>query len=270
MFCKDDSITYLNNLGYNVVKLPRENIKPLLVITGEKGKLEPFGHLSDLIIDARYEPSVIYNEEMPTITGKKSNKLDMKVGIDLLDRLLLAMGTTSLGIEAAYKNIDSIRIIFKNVLSDTILPIEIDKYLSSGRPKTGGLLDSWIDSKGKAYLITETIKSNAFGVIAYDKNGYSCKIDVSGIEDILGGSGEIRLSIEQNNTVFYEGKKFLVFGFKALYFWIDKNQESPVFRLAKTKDQLVMKGKYNYANVSGKYQYQHVLLARHALLEIDF
>jgi len=36
MFCKDDSLDYLNHLGYNVVKLPREKIEPLLVIAGKK------------------------------------------------------------------------------------------------------------------------------------------------------------------------------------------------------------------------------------------
>jgi hypothetical protein len=266
MICKDDSLNYLNHIGYNVIKLPLENIKPLLVIGGKKTGLKVLGPLSDFVLDAQYSPEVIYGGEAPKITGKKSNKLDLGLGLDLMNRLLSAMGAVSGGIDVKYEKASQIQIVFENVLSDYVYPTEIDKYLLSGKPKTESLLTEWIDEDGEAYIITETIKSNSFGVIAYDKSGHSMEIEVSGIQDLLGGSAKINPSKEGSNEILYKGEKLLAFGFRAISFSIHKDDGVPKFKLTPAKKPLVMRGMRGGATD----QQGNVVFAREELLEIDF
>ena len=45
-FCEDPSLTYLNRLGYNVVRLPRTGLVPLDVLGSEDGR--PPEHLAAL------------------------------------------------------------------------------------------------------------------------------------------------------------------------------------------------------------------------------
>lgn len=266
MICRDDSVNYLNRVGYNVIKLPKENIKPLLVIGGDEKGLNVLGPLTDFVLQAQYTPDVVCEAEAPNITGKKSNKLDLGLGLDLMSRLLSAMGAASGGINLQYQRADKIQIVFENVLSDYVYPTEIDKYLLSGKPKTKSLLADWIDEDGEAYIITGTIKSKSFGVIAYDQSGQSLEVDVTGIQDLLGVSGKVNLSRESSNKILYQGEKLLVFGFQAISFSIQQDDGVPKFKLTPTNEPLVMKGMRD-----GEVDHHgNVIFAKNALLEIDF
>jgi len=135
MFCKDDSLDYLNHLGYNVVKLPREKIEPLLVIAGKKQGLEVLGPLSHFVVDASSIPPVKCNEETAEISSMKTNKLDSSLGIDLMNTLLSAMGAAGGKVNLGYQKTGQIEITFDNVLSDYVYPTDIDDYLLSGKQK---------------------------------------------------------------------------------------------------------------------------------------
>lgn len=265
MFCKDDSLTYLNHLGYNVVKLPRESINPLLVIAGKKKGLEVLGPLSDFVLDGQPLPPVIHNEEIPSITSKKTNKLDAGLGVSLMNTFLTAMGAVSGGIDLNYQKASQIQIQFKDVLSDYVYPTGIDKYLSSATPPKHSLLREWVDEQGEAYIITRTIKSKSFGVIAYNKDGYPIEIDIKGIRDLFGVSGKISPSREETNEIVYQGEKSLVFGFQSISFSIEGDKENPKFKLNQSNGPVAMKGKGGGVTEQG-----NVLFARNELIEIDF
>jgi hypothetical protein len=267
MFCKDDSLTYLNHLGYNVISLPRENIEPLLVIGGKKKKLEVLGPLSHFVLGASYVPTVKYDQTASKITSKKTNKLDSRLGIELMNKYLSALDATSGKLNVGYEKAVEIEIVFENVLYDSVYITDIDDYLSSATPKTKTLLMECINEEGEAHIITETIKSNSFGVIAYDKDKHELNLDIKGIQSLLGGGSGINVSKDENLKVSYQGDKFLKFGFKAASFWMqeDNNGEAQ-FRLKMDKGTLVMKGK---APVEGK-QSHDVLFAQHELLDVDF
>jgi len=238
MLCKDDSVTYLTHLGYNTVKFPRASIVPLLVISGQRTALEALGPLSDFVTGATYTPQVICDEPAPDITGKKTNKLELSVGLDLLNRLLSVMGAASGKIDASYQNARSIQLTFKNVLSDYVYPSEIDKCLLSGKPVMNSLLKTWMDKVGEAFIITRTIKSKSFGVTAYDSSGSALNMDVQGIQNVIGASGKISPSAENSSEIQYEGTKMLSFGFQAISFCIQNNG----FKLALAKAPVVLKG----------------------------
>jgi hypothetical protein len=265
MFCKDDSLTYLNHLGYNIVRLPRENIIPLLVIAGEKDGLEALGPLSDFVLNGQPFSEVIYNEKIPDIASKKTNKLDLALGLDAMNRLLSAMGAVSGGLNLNYQKAVQIQILFNDVLSDYVYPTTIENYLSSNRPKNDSLLKEWVDKKDEAYIITRTIKSKSFGVVAYDKSGYPIEIDINGIQNLLGGSGKINCSKEGENTIKYQGKKYLVFGFQAISFSIKEDKESAKFKLTRSNKPTAMKGKTGDVPEQGNF-----LFDRNQLLDIHF
>lgn len=265
MLCKDDSLSYLNHLGYNVVKLPRENISPLLVIAGKKQELEVLGPLSDFVLNGQHFPQVICDEKIPDIASKKTNKLELGLGLNVMNRLLSAMGAVSGGLDLNYQKAAQIQILYKDVLSDYVYPTSIESYLLSGSPKKDSLLRQWMDREGEAYIITRTIKSKSFGVVAYDKSGHSIEIDVKGIQDLLEVCGKINPSKEGTHEIKYNGEQLLVFGFQAIAFSITGDKENPKFKLSQSQKPLLMKGKESDAS-----EHKNVLFSRNELLEINF
>jgi hypothetical protein len=50
--CQDNSVTFLQSLGYNVVRLPREGIDPLLLLNGGNN-LNILGYISDIMLSIK-------------------------------------------------------------------------------------------------------------------------------------------------------------------------------------------------------------------------
>jgi len=265
MFCKDDSLTYLNHLGYNVISLPRENVEPLLIIGGKKKKLEILGPLSHFVEEPASVPPIKYDQTTGKITSKRTSKLDSRMGLELMNKYLSAMGAASGKLNAGYEKAVQIEIVFENVLSDSVFITAIDDYLSSAKPKTKTLLMDCINEEGEAHIITETIKSNSFGVIAYNSSQQVLDLDVKGIQNLLGGTGGINVSKDETAKVSYQGNKFLKFGFKAASFWVEEDVQGKAhFRLKIDTDNLAMKGA-----TAGEKPRHEVLLAKDELIDLD-
>ncbi|MEJ7606072.1 MAG: hypothetical protein WKF37_07345 [Bryobacteraceae bacterium] len=70
--CKDPRLTYLNNLGYNVVGLPRQGIDPLHVLCRSGRRLEDLGHLKSVWTTKEQLPAISGPNEVPNINGKRA------------------------------------------------------------------------------------------------------------------------------------------------------------------------------------------------------
>jgi hypothetical protein len=242
MFCKDDSITYLNHLGYNVILTPREGLAPGLVLAGVKTALDRLGPLSDFVQGSPPLPFVQGNLQAPNVTQKTSNKLGLDLGVNLLDRLLKAMNACDGKIGAHYAKAANIELIFEDVLLDTMDPSALGKYLGSTLPDTVNPWMAHLDGPGKAYVVTEIIKSDKFGVVAYGENSETLELDTQAIQQMLGGNAKVTQSGSRTRELVYQGPKHLVFGFRAVEFWIDTKNQPPAFHLNLTGSILVAKG----------------------------
>lgn len=229
--CKDKSLTYLNDLGFNVVRVPKEGIEPLQVIVKANGNLERLGPLSHFVVEDVKPPKIDDNNKAANILGKRTDKFDLSLGLNFLERFLKLLGFGGLGIDAFYKDADTIQFEFKNVLSDSILLTTVDKYLRKATPKVATLLIESIDDDGEAYVINEIIKSDTFGVIAYDSKGAEIGIDTEALNQIVDATTELSINIEAEKLINYKGSKHLPFGFKAFPFWIEIKDGTGKFKL---------------------------------------
>lgn len=230
--CKDSSVSYLNELRFNLIRLPRENIDPLLVLYKSNGGLEVLGEISDFVIENQPKPpEIVRNETVADITGLRTDKFELGVGLKFLEKFLSLIGASGIGLEASFKNADSIQFVYQNVLKDSILPTKIGNYLSSVTPNVNSPFMEKINEEGEAYVITDTLKSNTFGVVAYDKNGFELALDISEIKQLLRANPNVEVSIEEKNILSFKGDKFLRFAFKAIQVWVEIEQGKARFRL---------------------------------------
>src|SRR5262245_38431634 len=102
--CRDDSTAYLQRLGYNVVRHPQEGINPLHLVGRQGGATSFLGSLDKLITNPPGPlPSIEMNLVAADVNGKRSSKLKLAVGANILGSVIGAMGG-NLGVDTSYTN----------------------------------------------------------------------------------------------------------------------------------------------------------------------
>jgi len=214
--CKDPSLTYLNQYGYNVVKLPRTGIDPLLVLGRDTG-LTSIGTLATVWKTPGPPPQPGPPHPAVSVEGQQTEKLDLSIGLKLLSNALAAFGATTPSVAFAYQKASKVQFSLVNVVSVAIDPFAVGEYLATGdlnmnNPFVQRYFD---DDDSKAYIITEVLKSDSVAVTATDSSGSEIKVDVPAISGVVGVGVSVSPSNESSATLTYKGKEAVTFGFKA-------------------------------------------------------
>jgi hypothetical protein len=214
--CQDPALTYLNNLGYNVVRLPRSGIVPLDVLGKKRGEQpEPLGDLTTIWQSSKPVPKA-KEDAATSIKGQVTRALKLSVGITLLEKVLGALGASSPSLRASYKKARTIQFRFGKPKVLTIDPLVIGDFLRSGDLADDNPLIKYFLGDGyHAYAITEVLQSNAISVTAQDEVGGTVEVKVPDIKGVVNGEVEIEESNSVQGELTYRGKQFLTFGYKA-------------------------------------------------------
>jgi hypothetical protein len=214
--CKDPSLTYLNKYGYNVVKLPRTGIDPLLVLGRDTG-LTSIGTIGTVWKTPGPAPQPGPARPAASVEGQQTEKLDLSIGLKLLANALAAFGATTPSVDFAYRKAAKVQFNLVNVVSVSIDPFVVGEYLATGdlnlnNPFVQRYFD---DDASRAYIITEVLKSDSVSVTATDSSGTEVKVDVPAISGVVGASVSVSPSSEGSATITYKGSEAVTFGFKA-------------------------------------------------------
>jgi hypothetical protein len=213
--CKDAATTYLQRLGYNVVRHPREGIAPLQLIGVQGGETLYLGGLDRLLANPPGTlPEITRDEVTADIHGQKSSKLDLAIGVNILQSVLSAQGG-NLGVSTGYQGVRTIQFVFDQVLSDSVEPLALGDYLRGGVVDADNLvLHQYVLGNGRLFVITRTVKTSKFTVKAESRADVAAALDVPKIQEIVSGNVKVTAGAEDTGTVSYEGSKHLVFGFQ--------------------------------------------------------
>jgi hypothetical protein len=214
MACRDSSVDFLRGLGYTPIQLPRERINPLdLVGRLSGGRARQLGALMKLMVTPLDPPEVMRDEAVGQVSGKRTDKLDVGVGLNLLSKFLSAFGVFSGSLSA---------FLYEDVRSDSVEIVDLRGYLGK-RPSldpNNPVVDDYFIGDGQVLVITRTLKSTSFGVVASDESGNKVDIDVKVMESDLARAG-VNANKEGEMKVSFKGAKPLVFAFQGLLLRID-------------------------------------------------
>lgn len=213
--CTDKSTTYLRRLGYNVVRHPREGVRPLDLIGRQRDSVTYLGSIEKLITTPPGPlPRMKTDHAAAGISGQSSSKLSLAVGLNVLCAVLSAFGAGA-GATAKYKDAKTIQFIFGDVLTDHVAPLDIGNFLKNGEvDDENPILNQYVMGNGRLYVLTRTIKTNKFTVKAEGSGGAEVRLDVPAIQQILDGHVRVSTESDSGGTVTYEGTKNLTFGFE--------------------------------------------------------
>ena len=220
--CHDNVTNYLAQLGYSVVRVPRENIVPLNLVGRDHGQMK-LGTLDQLLMNpGKSLPVITTDQAAAHISGQKSSKLKIGIGINVLGNILGALAGTQVGINTAYQNAKTIQFEFTDVFLDTVEPLSIGQYLRDAQVDEGNpVLDRYVLGKGQLFVITEILKSASIIVKAEKSDGGNLSLDVPVIQQVAGGQLKTETSRASSGVVKYSGNEKLTFGFKSFRIGIE-------------------------------------------------
>ena len=227
-FCEDPSLTYLNHLGYNVIRLPRTGVAPLEVLGSERGKPpEPLGPLST-VWQASIEIPAVTQGDATNISGHATNDMKLSFGLKLLETVLGAMGAAAPKIKASYSQANKVKFEFKNPEIQTISPLVVGNYLAHGDLNTDNptVERYFFDEQMRAFLVTEVLYSRSIRVTASSASSTGVELDVKVLQDSVGGNVDVTVNSATEGDLIYTGKKLLAFGYKAHEIAFDGSQWS--------------------------------------------
>lgn len=258
--CRDKSLSFLNDKGYNVVRLPRGGIEPLDLLGRDDGAMEWLGHLETLWQSPLPLPKTLAPQPAADIEGKRTDSLGLDVGLSLL-KGVLSIFNAGAGLDAAYSQASSLEFTYTNVTAHRVAALDIGAYLARGTTDRDNpvIRRYFLGDKAEGFVLTEVLKSDQLKVTARSDRGESLKVDVDQISATLGAHAGVKVSQSTENAVVYAGNTPVTFAFRLLRIaFADGRWET---RGAKASGALSF-------DIPGE-KADHGALSEHQLLEID-
>ncbi|MEZ5403836.1 MAG: hypothetical protein R2729_29420 [Bryobacteraceae bacterium] len=223
----DESITFLKDRGYSVLRMPRADMQPLhTLLRAGKKDLTRLGDLATITIAGAnpLPPLSVDNEAPIAISGKESSSTKAEVGLTILGNIIQALGGNTLGVGSAYGNAKTITFKYEDVLEDHAAIDRLDQYLSTCqfRSDQRTVTDALIDDA--VFVVTSVIKTNKFSVNAQGDRGGKVSLDVPALSSLASANLKVDHSAAADGKIVFEGKTPVVFGFQAVrLFFADRN-----------------------------------------------
>jgi hypothetical protein len=218
MSCKDPYVESLHGFGYNVIRLPRADVRPLQLLAKEGGGLNRIGELTTVLRAGPNVPlpKVTENTRMAAVSGGRSGDLSFGIGVSVLGSLIGAMGGSKLGLDLTYRNAKSVTFEFPDVLEDRVEVARLDQYLADAdvspfAAHVGRLLDA-----DQLYVTTAILKATKITVDARRSDDTGLDVSVPEIQKVVGGNVKVGGKAEVTSKVTYEGSVPLAFAFQTV------------------------------------------------------
>lgn len=216
--CKDPRLTYLNELGYNVVRLPRKGILPLGVIGNDNDSKSWLGTLDQIWQTDVAPPKPGAPQTVSGLAGQKTSDLKLSLGLEILANILSGMlGTSAPSLDVSYKGATALQFTFKDVQSVGIDPFIIGNFLAQGDIKPNPFVKRFFTGQKRitALVVTEVLQAKSIGVTAKRDRNTELSVKVPDIKGIVGANVNVTAANAAQTEVIYEGPDYLAFGYKA-------------------------------------------------------
>lgn len=215
----------------NIIRIPEERIKPLCILAGKKNQTKFIDHIDTLLKTSSKNDNALNNiqilvSEMSDISGKKSTKINLDLGLKLLDSFFKGFGIESCAIKSSFENVLEVSFCFKNVQRLYISMGNLSKIFINKKIDTANPLSSIFfgENKHDFLLIDSVIQSSDFSISVEKATSSDFKLDIPVISQMIANANsEVSVASNTGLDLIFKGKKHLSFAFTCLKFEPDEN-----------------------------------------------
>ena len=225
----DDIVSTLRSLfGANVVRVPEERIRPLVVLAHRGDKTTVRGELAPLLVGGALGlgPDDFGSSRVADLSGRRSRKVDVELGLNILDGFLRGLGVPSAAVEGVFARDSEVSFTFANVnrtfldtgvLGQRLRGRHVDRHNSAAAIYFG-------DSPHDLLVIDSVITSRNFTITVERSSGAKAKLDVSAVQKFVGeATAGVKVSSATGYDLTFEGPEQLSFAFSCVKFYLNKN-----------------------------------------------
>jgi hypothetical protein len=216
--CNDPSVTYLNDLGFNVIRVPRQNIEPLQMLGKQKGDVSILGTIDQVIVSSTEPlPAITAGAKMAQIRGQRTQSISLKEGLSLMDNILTAMGAGGLGMSIDLGWARSLSFEFDDVELDSVMPLDVGNYLRAADVDLDNLVvKEYVRGRGKLFLLSEVLRSSSIIVDFQAQDHGTTELNLPSIQGVASADLKVEEVRGRETAIRFEGPEKLAFGFKAM------------------------------------------------------
>lgn len=213
----DPLVTTLRDVfAANIVRVPEQRIKPLSVVAGYGKKSAFRGSLAELLVGRPHIGVSPAASSMASLSGKRSKKIRIDFGLQILSSVLEGFHIPATGIENAFEGATEVSFSFNNVVRQSIDKGELGSALQGHRldlahPSAAIFFG---DDRWDLLIIDSTITSSDFSIAVDRSSSNEFKINLGLIQQIVDKANVgVSVSVVADRVLSFKGPEHLTFGF---------------------------------------------------------
>lgn len=214
--CKNDFTDELRHLfDANPLRIPQTGMQPLTILEIDSTrKARKIGEFIDLI-DGRFgNPIKVESEELAGFSMKKSKKVKVGLGLDLLQSYLGAFGIPPAAIEGNMEKDGKFSLSFSKVSRNYFNQLDLGRFLDENDIRINEKYLSMKSPDSKLAIIIDSIVSKDFNISVYDKSDQGVNLSLPAIEESIANANiEVQVSQESSNDICFKKDYPLTFAF---------------------------------------------------------
>lgn len=211
--------------GYNLVSLPKSDIKPLLLLYKVGNDVSSVQSQVTTLFppDEIPAPAIKKNVDVMPIVGKAEVVFGAKAGLNFLDGLLSNLKKGKAAAKIKINDEDVMAFSFQDIKEDSVDLLALDRFISCTAPDTSRFTAFEEKLKqSELFIINSVLKSTSFTIKITDKSGQEVDVETQ-IKGVV--EANVKVSRAKNNSITLSHKDEqvpLIFAFKAQRIKYDK------------------------------------------------
>ena len=206
---------WLKDYGFNVLALPRRDLRPGDVLFRSNGDFgEKVGNLGMVFDAAQPQPDATTGEPVADIGRSIEKKVEASLGVKILGALFGGGASSKLGADLGAKHARNLVVSYENVEEDSIPVLELQSWVSAAKPKLTGEGAGWLNDD-KLATVTAVLRTKTLSVVAERENGAAIDLSVPEIKGLIGGDAKVDVDSKTASKVTFTGEDAIAFGFQA-------------------------------------------------------
>jgi hypothetical protein len=220
--CSGDELvdTLTDVFNANIVRVPEARIQPLAVVASRRGKSSFRGELPPLLASPITPPSV-QTSRMADLSGKRSRRVKLDLGLDILDGFLRGFGVPGAALRQQFEGAAEVSFTFREVERRFVDVNELGQALKNSRiaPDNPAAAIFFGYQPYDFLLVDSAITSREFTIQVEHKQNADFKLDIPAIQDLVAkASASVAVASSAGLDLSFKGPQALGFAFTCLRF----------------------------------------------------
>ncbi|WP_461067005.1 gasdermin [Spirosoma horti] len=221
--------TIKDTFDANPVRIPEERLQPLTLLGKISNKAYFLGNMYNIENETLLEDKPNINKsKLANVSSKKSKKVNLDIGINILDGFLKGFGINAnlFGeIKNHFANVKSLSFSFDDVNRFYIEPIELFSWLQNKDIIIKSpVLQPFMQEENSLYVIDSIITSKSFSISIENKLDNNVETTIPSLQKILATTDvKVETTSASQTGITFKGNKNLTFAFSCFNISWDKS-----------------------------------------------